>query len=271
MTDSIIPDVPAFADALSPLKRAKLGLQDELSVFEIGLLTYPNKEADKERRRLIDFLLQAIRTGRLAAYGNPDGWTFNEMVPVDGGAAQRGNNPFPEGRPHQGTRTAGRMGPPQRIEEAFGLHRLTEQRWEGDNCLVRRADYLAIHTTPAARGIPAPDWWQAPQGAPAPLHQGEPDKPDQGAAAKHAALAQLLNELDKRAVEQGAGFDRHSLPGTKDEFAKLLKICCPAFGYIGISQIDAYLNGKCQFQRGAKPKQRKGVAIWALFPEYDLK
>ena len=50
MTDSIIPDVPVFADAISPLKRAELGLQDELSVFEIGLLTYPDKDADKALR-----------------------------------------------------------------------------------------------------------------------------------------------------------------------------------------------------------------------------
>ena len=74
MTDSSIPDVPAFADLLSPLERAKLGLQDELSVFEIGLLTYPG-DGDQERRRgLAERLLDAIKAGQLLADGDPDGW-----------------------------------------------------------------------------------------------------------------------------------------------------------------------------------------------------
>lgn len=68
MTDSSIPDVPAFADALSPLERAKLSLQDELSVFEIGLVTYPEQDAYPKRKQLTDFLLEAIKAGRLAAY-----------------------------------------------------------------------------------------------------------------------------------------------------------------------------------------------------------
>ena len=72
MTDSSIPDVPALADALSPLERAKLGLQDELSVFEIGLLTYPGDDDRKKWARLTDFLLETIKTGVLAAYGDPD-------------------------------------------------------------------------------------------------------------------------------------------------------------------------------------------------------
>jgi hypothetical protein len=269
MTDSSIAETPTFADALSPLERAALGLQDELSIREIAAATYPEKDADQ--KRLTDFLIQAIKAGRLAAYGNADGWTFNEMIPVDGGPAQRSNNPFPVASHHQGTRTVGRIAPPQHIKEAFGFHRLIEQQWNGDNCLVRHVDYLAFLALPDGRGIPAPDWWKAPQGEPAPLPQGEPDRPEQGAAAKRAALAQLLDELDKRAVEQGAGFDRHSLPGTKKEFGQLLEAHFPLFRNIGMHQIDDYLNGKCQFQRGAKPEQRKGAAVWALFPEHDLK
>lgn len=77
MTDSSIPDVPAFADLLSPLERAKLGLQDELSVFEIGLLTYPGddgRDSLEKRAKLTAFLVEAIKAGRLAAYGDPDGW-----------------------------------------------------------------------------------------------------------------------------------------------------------------------------------------------------
>ncbi len=95
---------------------------------------------------------------------------------------------------------------------------------------------------------------------------------DASAAAKHAALESLLAEIDKRAVEQGAGFDRHSLPGTKQEFHRLLNAYHPPFGYMNTQNLaDEYLKGKCQFQRGAKPKQGKGKAIWTLFPEYPLK
>lgn len=77
MTDSSIPDVPAFADLLSPLERAKLGLQDELSVFEIGLLTHPGddgRDSLEKRAKLTAFLVEAIKAGRLAAYGDPAGW-----------------------------------------------------------------------------------------------------------------------------------------------------------------------------------------------------
>ena len=97
------------------------------------------------------------------------------------------------------------------------------------------------------------------------------EKPESGAAAKQAALAQLLDKLDKRAAEQGAGFDRHSLPGTKVEFARLMKSHCPIFRHIGNARIASYLKGHCQFQRGAQPDHGKGAAVWALFPEYDLK
>jgi hypothetical protein len=93
-----------------------------------------------------------------------------------------------------------------------------------------------------------------------------------GAAKKTAALLALLAEIDKRAAEQGAGFNRHSLPGTKAEFHELLKAYCLAFRYIGLSATADYLKGECKFQHGVKPEHGKGAAIWALFPEYpDLK
>ena len=90
---------------------------------------------------------------------------------------------------------------------------------------------------------------------------------DGGAAEKEAALLALLDEVDKRAAAQGAGFNRHSLPGTKAEFHELLKAYCPAFKYI---QLGKYTNGKCKFQHGVQSKHGKGAAIWALFPEYHL-
>ncbi len=208
MTDSSIPDVPVFADALTPLERAKLGLQDELSVFEIGLLTYPG---DDERARLTDFLLQAIKAGRLAAYGDPDGWYARVSRPNQRPLSERIRNrdsiinrpPIANGEqwercnPHEGTRNVRGIW--------RGFHAIFDDTdFDGDNCLIRRADYLAFLATPAARGIPKPDGWKAPQGEPAPLPQGEPDRPEQGAAAKRqialaeaedAALAMLRKRL----------------------------------------------------------------------------
>lgn len=157
-----IPDVPAFADALSPLERAKLGLQDELTVFEIGLLTYPDKKADKERRRLTDFLLDTIKAGQLVADGNPDGWRPTVQFSPEGEAQNKG--PFPFAQPHQGTRRTLR-GREQLVSGRFGSVRLEEQDWQGDNCLVTWMDYWEFLATPAARGIPKPNWPGCPRQA----------------------------------------------------------------------------------------------------------
>lgn len=267
MTDSSISDVPAFADALSPLERAAAGLQDELSVFEIALLAFPDKAADQ--KRLTDFLLETIKAGRLAAYGNPDGWVAVKSYrhPLSGSVRAwiqvQESDPWDRCKPHQGTQRT--------INNRYSR----DVRFDGDNCLIRRADYLALLATPPARGIPKPDGWKAPQDEPASsaptLPQGETDKSESGAAAKQAGLESLLAEIDKRAAEQGAGFDRSSLPGTKEEFARLLKAYCPVFRYVVTVTVADYLKGKCKFQRGAQSEQGKGKAVWALFPEYDLK
>ncbi len=91
------------------------------------------------------------------------------------------------------------------------------------------------------------------------------------AAEKRAALLCLLDEVDKRAAEQGAGFNRRSLPGTKEEFQTLaIAFNRRAFSK-ALSTFSDYLTGHCQFQPGAKPDHGKGAAIWALFPEYPLK
>lgn len=183
MTDSSIPDAPAFVDALTPLERAALGLQDELSVFEIGLVTFHEKADYSKRKRLSDFLLQAIKTGRLAAYGDPDGWAVieghapnhprcdkhqGEIVPdySQSGLSRRFRDPFNDTRPDPWT--------------------IRQKQYKGSCCLVTRANYLSFLATPAAVGIPKPDRWKAPQGEPAlsasALLHGEPDKPESGAA-----------------------------------------------------------------------------------------
>jgi len=129
---------------------------------------------------------------------------------------------------------------------------------------VRREDLFWLD----APGQPATD---PTPSAPA-LHPDEPDKPESGAAANKAALLRLLDELDTRAADHAARFNRRSLPGTKREFHKLLNAYHPPFRYMNTQNLaDEYLKGKCQFQRGAKPEHGKGAAIWALFPEYPLK
>ena len=91
-----------------------------------------------------------------------------------------------------------------------------------------------------------------------------------GAAEKTAALLALLDEIDKRAAEQGAGFNRHCLPGTKAEFQTLAIAFNRRAFSMALTTFDGYLGGQCQFLRGAK-QHGKGAAIWALFPEYSLK
>lgn len=149
MTDSSISDVPTFSDALSSMERAALGLQDALSIFEIANATFLEKE---KQTRLIDFLLQAIKAGLLKADGNPDGWEVKScVVPVPGFYEE---NPWPRCKPHAGTRITMDIRPGYMSQYAV-------MRWHGDNCLIQRTDYLALLATPAARGIPAPDWWKA--------------------------------------------------------------------------------------------------------------
>lgn len=86
-----------------------------------------------------------------------------------------------------------------------------------------------------------------------------------------AMLLALLDEVDKRAAEQGAGFNRNALPGTKQEFHRL----AIAFNRRAFSKalptFSDYLKGRCQFQSGVSPEHGKGAAVWALFPEYSLK
>ena len=92
-----------------------------------------------------------------------------------------------------------------------------------------------------------------------------------GAAVKpKAALLALLDEVDRRAAEQGAGFNRHCLPGTRAEFHKLaIAFNRRAFSKALLTFHD-YLDGQCQFESSVQSKHGKGAAIWALFPEYHL-
>ena len=123
--------------------------------------------------------------------------------------------------------------------------------------------HLWLGATPATESIP-PVETSLPEPA-------RPARAKGGADKKTAALLALLDEVDKRAAEQGAGFNRDSLPGTKKEFHELLKAHYPAFQYIGLKRLSDYLKGPCKFQHGVTSENGRGAAIWALFPEYDLK
>ena len=91
-----------------------------------------------------------------------------------------------------------------------------------------------------------------------------------GGAKPKPALLALLDEVDKRAAAQGAGFNRHSLPGTRAEFHKLaIAFNRRAFSKALLTFHD-YLDGQCQFESSVQSKHGKGAAIWALFPEYHL-
>lgn len=192
MTDSSIPDIPAFADELSPLERAALGLQDELSIFEIGLLTFHEEATYSKRKRLTDFLLNAIKAGKLDAYGDPSGWTVEANW---SGIYIR--TPYPRCDGHKGStvpdysQIAARIGL-RRAHNSIQRSLLLLEQYEGDWCLVTRADYLAFVKSPAAHGIPFPDSWKSSQGEPAPLSQSKPDPSErQETAAKRETEAQM--------------------------------------------------------------------------------
>lgn len=165
MTDSSIPDIPTFADALSPLERAPLGLQVALTVFEIGLLTFPEEADHEKREKLTASLLDAIKARRLHADGNPDGCRPIVVFPPDGKAQIKGeanDSPLSCALRHQGTRRTLRR-EPRLVEWCFGSVWLEEQAWGGDNCLVEWVDYLTFLETPAARSIPKPNWRAYPR------------------------------------------------------------------------------------------------------------
>lgn len=255
MTDSSIPDVPAFADALSPLERAKLGLQDELSVFEIGLVTYPEKDTYPDRERLTKFLLEAIKNGWLAAYGNPDGWTVEAN---SSGLDIR--TPYPRCDGHEGStvpdysQIAARIGL-RRARDSIQRTSLSSEQYKGDWCLVMRADYLAFLATPAAFGIPVPDQWKATHDEPAPIIQSEPDKPEQGAAAKHETELQMhkreCQEIGKRLWGENPN-------STKTEIMKHPEMLFYVQAYKGKNTISGWLaviDPRPKDKRRGRPKK----------------
>ncbi len=203
MTGSSIPDVPAFADELSPLERAELGLQNELSVFEIGQLTYPKENTRSKRKQLTDYLLKVIKGGQLAAYGDPDGWTVIESS----WPSYHTEHLYPRCDGHKGSITPdysrlgglyrGSHNPFSDYNRPYEPPTHWRTQYKGDWCLVTRADYLAFVESPAAHGIPFPDSWKAPhgervaqletsaekpEGLPLLVSQSEPDRPEKGVA-----------------------------------------------------------------------------------------
>jgi len=126
-----------FADTLTPMDKAPLGLQAELSVWEIAELT---ALPVAQRAKLREVILANIREGTLPAYGEPEGWTPTSRTSWRYGETQY-ENPFPKTDAHQssprrihaGTATAG--------EWTFANF---VKAWNGDACLVNYADYSAF-------------------------------------------------------------------------------------------------------------------------------
>ena len=262
----------SLADMLTPLERIREGMpQASLSLFEVGKLTFPGNA--KLQRWLVNILIDNAKTENLPVYGNPAGWQFNKSNDRYWNYGDK--DPFPKVEGHE---------VPPCGQICYSLDAKPSatylKSYNGGACLVSHPDYFAFLKTPLARalGIPEPEWPAPAAKSIPPLETSlletpiSPARPatvaQGGAAEKEAALLALLDEVDHRAAEQGAGFNRDSLPGTKAEFQKLLNAYCPAFKYI---QLGKYAKGKCKFQSGVQPKHGKGAAIWALFPEYCLK
>ncbi len=94
------------------------------------------------------------------ADGDPDGWrTTVQFLP---GHEAQIEGPFSCARRHQGTWLTP-QGRAQFVEGRCGIVRVEEQDWHGDNCLVTWMDYRAFLATPAARGIPKPNWPACPR------------------------------------------------------------------------------------------------------------
>lgn len=85
------------------------------------------------------------------------------------------------------------------------------------------------------------------------------------------SLELFLTEIEKRAKAADVEFDRHCMPGTKEEFQQLAIAFNRRFFSKAPSTFSDYLDGVCQFEHGVKPQQGKGAVIWNLFPAYKLK
>ena len=220
---------------LSLAERAKRGLlrdKTKLWLHEIAELEYPTDKTERDR---FEKLLHG-----LAIHGVLHGWSMENLPPE-----------------------SYRICPVKNRFTIVGLliPRNSYQTWR-----ISQAD------KPAGSFI---DLWLGATPAVETLPPAEPSLPELpvlavlpetvatgGAAEKRAALLCLLDEVDKRAAEQGAEFNRNSLPGTKAEFYELLKAYCPAFRYITLDSMAGYAKSNCQFQPGAKPDHGKGCLLY---------
>mgnify|MGYP003606778277 CR=1 FL=1 len=153
----------SFADRQPPLWRAQRGLQADLSLFEVALLTFPDPgttaaatmAAKADRKDLLNLLLEAAFDGALPVYGKPDGWEFDKSqdgYPVCGGL----DDAFPKVEGHEVPHIESPdkynpYGPPYQKS-------IYRQKRHGGACLVSHTDYFAFLKTPLALGIPEPNW-----------------------------------------------------------------------------------------------------------------
>jgi len=192
----------SFADTLSPLERAALGLQADLSIFELVRLTYPDNAATAARNKLSAALLDAALAGALPVYGKPTGWPPLERCSWKYGES-RFENPYQKTDSHESTaRTFFTGGTVSAGEFTFAEH---SRAWCGDACLVSHADYFAFLKTPLALGIPEPNWLApAAESIPPETSLPEPARPASVAKggialveAEDAALVALRKTLKR--------------------------------------------------------------------------
>lgn len=189
----------SFADTLSPLERATLGLQASLSLFEVGKLTFPDNA--KLQQSLVQTLISNAKAGNLPVYGNPDGWesrTCEETRDFRLGTVKRVfKNPFPATNLHQGT--TGPISFGCNLDSPSPLP--TKKEWAGNCCLVSHANYFAFLKTPLALGIPSPDHWLPPPAESIPpVETSLPELPERVIAlveAENAALVALRKALKR--------------------------------------------------------------------------
>ena len=200
----------SFADRQPPLWRAQRGLQADLSLFEVALLTFPDPgttaaatmAAKADRKDLLNLLLEAAFDGALPVYGKPDGWEFDKSqdgYPVCGGL----DDAFPKVEGHEVPHIESPdkynpYGPPYQKS-------IYRQKRHGGACLVSHADYFAFLKTPLALGIPEPNWLApaAESIPPVETSMPEPARPARAKGgialieAEDAALVALRKELKR--------------------------------------------------------------------------
>lgn len=79
-------------------------------------------------------------------------------------------------------------------------------------------------------------------------------------AERQSELEALVMSIEEKAANAAIRFDRESMPGTKNQFKRLVKDHCPALAALEGDTLNDYLDrANCKFARGRNPLE---TAIW---------